>query len=196
MFAESPAPRPQRAGKELVVENERSMMDSNDLRELQAPLKEKYREDPGAAVVTLRARGDLADGAIACKVETGRALGASGAASGDRRQRARRLFGRHAARSAGRLRRRHPEGGGDRDRLQAARRCGRAPRAISISAARSASTSAAPVGFGEIRLSFDARHRRARGSAPHACCKLTERYCVVLQTLRVPPKLTASLSTG
>ena len=39
-------------------------MDSNELRELQAPLKEKYREDPGSAVVTLTARGDLADGAI------------------------------------------------------------------------------------------------------------------------------------
>jgi hypothetical protein len=49
-------------------------MDSTALRELQAPLKDKYRSDPDAAVVTLRARGDLADGAIACKVETGRAL--------------------------------------------------------------------------------------------------------------------------
>jgi hypothetical protein len=50
------------------------VMDSTALRELQAPLKEKYRSEPGAAVVTLKAHGDLADGAIACKVETGRAL--------------------------------------------------------------------------------------------------------------------------
>ena len=49
-------------------------MDSAALREMQAPLKEKYRNDPQAAIVTLRAQGDLADGAIACKVETGRAL--------------------------------------------------------------------------------------------------------------------------
>src|SRR6201998_3226462 len=49
-------------------------MDSTALRELQAPLKDKYRSDPEAAVVTLRAQGDLAEGAIACKVETGRAL--------------------------------------------------------------------------------------------------------------------------
>ena len=49
-------------------------MDSTALRELQAPLKDKYRNDPGAAVVTLKAQGDLSDGAIACKVETGRAL--------------------------------------------------------------------------------------------------------------------------
>src|SRR5215469_17327419 len=52
----------------------RTAMDSTALRELQAPLKDKYRNDPGAAVVTLKARGDLSDGAIACKVETGRAL--------------------------------------------------------------------------------------------------------------------------
>src|SRR3954463_2459777 len=55
-------------------ESERRGMDSTALRELQAPLKEKYRDEPGAALVTLRARGDLAEGAIACKVETGRAL--------------------------------------------------------------------------------------------------------------------------
>src|SRR4051812_47342558 len=55
-------------------ESERRGMDSTALRELQAPLKEKYRDEPGAALVTLRAHGDLAEGAIACKVETGRAL--------------------------------------------------------------------------------------------------------------------------
>ena len=49
-------------------------MDSAGLRELQAPLKEKYRSNPQTAVVALKARGDLADNAIACKVETGRAL--------------------------------------------------------------------------------------------------------------------------
>src|SRR5215471_15039489 len=49
-------------------------MDSAGLRGLQAPLKEKYRDQPDAAVVTLRAHGDLAEDAIACKVDTGRAL--------------------------------------------------------------------------------------------------------------------------
>src|ERR1700751_3271485 len=49
-------------------------MDSAGLRELQAPLKKKYRNDPDAAVVTLRAHGDLAGSAIVCRVETGRAL--------------------------------------------------------------------------------------------------------------------------
>src|SRR5712675_1068952 len=55
-------------------ESERRGMDSTVLRALQAPLKEKYREVPGAALVTLRAKGDLVEGGIACKVETGRAL--------------------------------------------------------------------------------------------------------------------------
>jgi hypothetical protein len=49
-------------------------MDASSLRELQAPLKAAYRERPEAAFVTLRAAGDLAEGAIACKVETGHAL--------------------------------------------------------------------------------------------------------------------------
>jgi hypothetical protein len=49
-------------------------MDSAELRALQAPLKEKYRDEPEAAVVTLRARGDLGGAGIACRVETGRAL--------------------------------------------------------------------------------------------------------------------------
>src|SRR5438046_8204322 len=49
-------------------------MDATALRELQAPLKAKYRAEPDAAVVTLRAEGDLAPGALVCKVDTGRAL--------------------------------------------------------------------------------------------------------------------------
>jgi hypothetical protein len=53
-------------------------MNANELRALQAPIKERYKADPQAAVVTLRAKGTLDDGAIACKVETGRALNAAG----------------------------------------------------------------------------------------------------------------------
>jgi uncharacterized OsmC-like protein len=48
-------------------------MDSTELRALQAPLKEKYRTDPGSAVITLKAQGNIGEG-ISCKVETGRAL--------------------------------------------------------------------------------------------------------------------------
>src|ERR1051326_3539803 len=49
-------------------------MDATSLREMQAPLKAKYRENPEAAFVTLKAEGDLAQGELVCKVETGRAL--------------------------------------------------------------------------------------------------------------------------
>src|SRR5260370_8016676 len=53
-------------------------MDSADLRALQAPIKDRYRREPEAALVTLKARGTLADQSIACKVETGRALASAG----------------------------------------------------------------------------------------------------------------------
>src|ERR671914_2297801 len=53
-------------------------MDANALRELQAPIKERYKEDPASAMITLKARGTLDDQSIACKVETGRALAAAG----------------------------------------------------------------------------------------------------------------------
>ncbi|MCW5774764.1 MAG: OsmC family protein, partial [Rhodospirillaceae bacterium] len=49
-------------------------MDANELRSLQAPLKDKYKQEPGAAVVTLSAQGELDALGIACKVDTGRAL--------------------------------------------------------------------------------------------------------------------------
>ena len=53
-------------------------MDSADLRNMQAPLKEKYKGDPAAAVITLKAKGALDDAHVACKVETGRALAVAG----------------------------------------------------------------------------------------------------------------------
>src|SRR5438067_9232297 len=49
-------------------------MDADELRALQSPLKARYREQPGAALITLRARGSLGAEAVTCKVETGRAL--------------------------------------------------------------------------------------------------------------------------
>ncbi len=53
-------------------------MDATTLRGLQAPLKDKYRNTPDAAVITLKAKGTLDDSSIACKVETGRALAVAG----------------------------------------------------------------------------------------------------------------------
>jgi uncharacterized OsmC-like protein len=53
-------------------------MNSAELRAMQAPIKERYKADPEAGLVTLKARGALDDSAIACKVETGRALALAG----------------------------------------------------------------------------------------------------------------------
>ena len=53
-------------------------MNADELRALQAPLKDRYRNEPGAARVTLRAKGSLDSSSIACKVETGRALAVAG----------------------------------------------------------------------------------------------------------------------
>jgi len=169
-------------------------MNSAELRELQAPLKEKYRADPGAAVVTLRARGDLADGAIACKVETGRALveaglhpatGGSGieACSGDMLLEALVACAGVTLKAVAtainfRLKSGTVSAEGDLDFRG------------TLGVAREA-----PVGFREIRLAFaldtdEPEERR------QSLLKLTERYCVVLQTLRAPPKLAARLSSA
>jgi uncharacterized OsmC-like protein len=169
-------------------------MDSTQLRDLQAPLKDKYRTDPDTAVVTLKARGDLADGAIACKVETGRALVEAGL---------------------------HPATGGSGLEacsgdmlLEALVACaGVTLKAVATAIdfkLRGGSVHAegdldfrgtlgvdrtAPVGFRDIRLTFtldtdEAEDRRAN------LLKLTERYCVVLQTLRNSPTTEAALVSG
>ena len=166
-------------------------MDSTGLRELQAPLKAKYRDDPGSAVVTLRAQGDLAGDAIACKVETGRALieaglhpatGGTGleACSGDMLLEALVACAGVTLKAVAtaidfRLRGGSVSAEGDLDFRG------------TLGVERSA-----PVGFREIRLKFtldtdEPEERR------QSLLKLTERYCVVLQTLRTPPKLQASL---
>jgi uncharacterized OsmC-like protein len=157
-------------------------MDANELKALQAPLKQRYREEPAAAVVTLSASGELGGGEIACSVETGRALARAGL---------------------------HPATGGDGSLacsgdmlLQALVGCaGVTLKAVATALAipiRSGTVRAegdldvrgtlgvakdAPVGFREIRLRFEldsdaTPEQRAR------LIELTERYCVVLQTLR------------
>jgi uncharacterized OsmC-like protein len=168
-------------------------MNSAALRELQAPLKEKYRSDPDAAIVTLRARGDLADGAIACKVETGSALIEAGL---------------------------HPATGGSGIEacsgdmlLEALVACaGVTLKAVATAIdfrLRGGSVSAegdldfrgtlgvertAPVGFREIRLGFTLDTDEPDDRRQNLL-KLTERYCVVLQTLRNSPPVAARLNT-
>jgi uncharacterized OsmC-like protein len=166
-------------------------MDATRLRELQAPLKAKYRDDPAAAVVTLKARGDLADG-LACKVDTGRALVEAGL---------------------------HPATGGSGLQacsgdmlLEALVACAgvtlnAVATALDIKLRRAAVLAegdldfrgtlgvdrTAPVGFRDIRLSFELDSDEPPERID-TLLKLTERYCVVLQTLHRPPPVTARLA--
>jgi len=156
-----------------------------ELRNLQAPLKEAYRAEPERALVTLRAAGHLDDSAVSCHVETGRALVEAGL---------------------------HPATGGtgllacSGDLLlQALVACaGVTLRAVATALAipvRGGQVRAegdldfrgtlgvskdAPVGFQGIRLEF-ALDTDASAEQLATLEKLTERYCVVLQTLRTPP---------
>jgi uncharacterized OsmC-like protein len=162
-------------------------MDADSLRALQAPLKARYREDAGAALITLKANGTLDDANIVCKVDTGRALVEAGL---------------------------HPATGGDGIAacsgdmlLEALVACaGVTVKAVATALGielRGGTVSAegdldfrgtlgvektAPVGFKSIRLSFDL-DTDADAEKLASLRKLTERYCVVYQTLRTPPAI-------
>lgn len=162
-------------------------MNADQLRTLQAPLKASYKDDPGAAKVTLRARGALGVENVSCKVETGKALSVAGL---------------------------HPATGGDGALvcsgdmlLEALVACaGVTLSAVATSLAipvRGGTITAegdldfrgtlgvskeAPVGFSDIRLKFDL-DTDATAEQKATLLKLTERYCVILQTLRVPPRV-------
>ncbi|CAO4177647.1 OsmC family protein [Methylorubrum populi] len=167
-------------------------MDANALRALQAPLKNKYREAPDSAVITLRAKGALDDTSIACKVETGRALAVAGL---------------------------HPATGGSGAELcsgdmllEALVACaGVTVKAVATALEiplKSGTVSAegdldfrgtlgvdkeAPVGFRAIRLTFDLETDAPQEKLDQLL-KLTERYCVVFQTLNHKPELAVSAS--
>jgi uncharacterized OsmC-like protein len=165
-------------------------MNAEELRALQAPLKDRYRKEPGAAVVTLRAQGRLGEG-IACRVDTGKALVEAGL---------------------------HPSTGGSGQQacsgdmlLEALVACaGVTLKAVATALnieLRDAKVLAegdldfrgtlgvakdAPVGFREIRLRF-ALDTDAPAEQRAKLIELTERYCVVLQTIRrSPPVAVAS----
>ena len=167
-------------------------MNSDELRALQAPLKDRYRAEPGAGRVTLRAEGSLDATSIACKVETGRALAVAGL---------------------------HPATGGTGIELcsgdmllEALVACaGVTLKAVATSLGltlRSGQVSAegdldfrgtlgvdkqALVGFTDIRLKF-ALDADATPDQIATLLRLTERYCVVLQTLRRAPTIDASVT--
>ncbi|HXF90049.1 MAG TPA: OsmC family protein [Xanthobacteraceae bacterium] len=167
-------------------------MDAAELRALQAPLKERYRSEPGAALITLKARGTLDDAKIACKVETGRALAVAGL---------------------------HPATGGSGLELcsgdmllEALVACaGVTLKAVATALAipiKSGTVAAegdldfrgtlgvakdAPVGFREIRLRFELDTDAPQDKLDQLL-KLTERYCVVYQTIRSGPPVNIGLS--
>jgi uncharacterized OsmC-like protein len=160
-------------------------MDADQLRSLQAPIKQRYKNDPDAAVITLKAKGTLDDFNIACKIETGRALVIAGL---------------------------HPATGGSGlelcsgDRLlEALIACsGVTLKAVATALAiplKSATVFAegeldfrgtlgvakdAPVGFRQIRLRFDVDTDAPQDKLDQLL-KLTERYCVVYQTIKSGP---------
>ena len=168
-------------------------MDHAELRAVQQPLKDAYRADPQQAVITLRARGKLDEQAIACSVDTGRALAVAGL---------------------------HPATGGDGSLacsgdmlLQALVACaGVTLRAVATSLqvpVRGGTVRAegdldfrgtlgvskeAPVGLTAIRLSFDL-DTDASDEQLATLLSLTERYCVVYQTLARPARLEAAISS-
>ncbi|MBL0933942.1 MAG: OsmC family protein [Rhizobiaceae bacterium] len=165
-------------------------MDSTELKTLQAPLKARYKDDAKAAIVTLKAKGTLDDQSIACKVETGRALemaglhpatGGSGAelCSGDMLLEALVACAGVTLKAVAtalefRLGNARVEAEGDLDFRG------------TLGVARDA-----PVGFQSIRLNFhlDTDEPQERIDA---LLKLTERYCVVFQTINTKPELTVT----
>jgi uncharacterized OsmC-like protein len=166
-------------------------MDTAELRTLQAPLKQQYRDDPDAAVVTLKASGSLGEG-ISCSVDTGRALAEAGL---------------------------HPASGGDGSQLCSGDMLLEALAACAGVTLRAVATSIgvdvrggkvlaegdldfrgtlgvdkeAPVGFRDVRLSFELETDASEDELA-TLLTLTERYCVVLQTLARPPRLSAGIA--
>jgi uncharacterized OsmC-like protein len=166
-------------------------MDADQLRAMQAPLKARYKSEPKAAIVTLKAKGTLDDAGIACKVETGRALAVAGL---------------------------HPATGGSGLELcsgdmllEALVACaGVTLKAVATALdipLRSGRVSAegdldfrgtlgvakdAPVGFAQIRLAFEVESDAPQQKLDQLL-RLTERYCVVYQTLKSGPPVEVKL---
>jgi uncharacterized OsmC-like protein len=162
-------------------------MDSAELRAMQAPYKDKYKSDPEAAIITLKAHGSIDESKIACKVETGRALavaglhpatGGSGAelCSGD-------MLLEALVACAGVTLKAVATALGIQLKAGVVRAEGDLDFRGTLGVAKDA-----PVGFREIRLTFDL-DTEATQEQIDSLIKLTERYCVIFQTLARPPQL-------
>jgi uncharacterized OsmC-like protein len=169
-------------------------MKAAELKALQAPLKERYKGTPQAARITLRAKGSIDDAAIACKVETGRALVVAGL---------------------------HPATGGSGLELcsgdmllEALVACAGVTLKAVATALEVPITSAQVLAEGDLdfrgtlgvdkeaKVGFEAIRLRVEIDSPAAQDKLdqlfrlTERYCVVLQTLKGSASVSASLASS
>jgi uncharacterized OsmC-like protein len=166
-------------------------MDATELRAMQAPLKDRYKGDPRSAFITLKAKGTLDDTNIACKVETGRALAVAGL---------------------------HPATGGSGLELCSGDMLLEALVACAGVTLKAVATAIdiplksgkvsdegdldfrgtlgvakdAPVGFAQIRLTFDVETDAPQEKLDQLL-KLTERYCVVYQTIKSGPPVEVKL---
>lgn len=166
-------------------------MDAAALRAMQAPIKDRYKSDAGAALITLKAKGALDDTSIACKVETGRALAVAGL---------------------------HPATGGSGMELCSGDMLLEALVACAGVTLKAVATALeiplksgqvfaegdldfrgtlgvakdAPVGFRDVRLRFEVETDAPQDKLDQLL-KLTERYCVVYQTIRSGPPVEVSL---
>jgi len=169
-------------------------MDATALRALQAPLKERYKEDPAAAVVTLKAQGSIDDTRVACKVETGRALAIAGLhpatggtgveiCSGDMLLEALVACAGVTLKAVATA-------------LEIPLRAGtvRAEGDIDFRGTLGVDR-AAPVGFRAIRVAIDL-DTDAPQEKVDKLLQLTERYCVVFQTLAGQPQLSIKANRG
>ena len=166
-------------------------MDAAELRAMQAPIKERYKADPAAAVITLKAKGSIENEGLTCKVETGRALAVAGL---------------------------HPASGGSGLELCSGDMLLEALVACAGVTLKSVATAVevplkrgnviaegdldfrgtlgvdkeAPVGFAEIRLRFEVATDAPKDKLD-LLLKLTERYCVVYQTIAKGPPVDIKL---
>jgi len=169
----------------------KTTMDAAELRAMQAPIKDRYKSDPAAAVITLKAKGSIASEGLACKVETGRALAVAGL---------------------------HPASGGSGLELCSGDMLLEALVACAGVTLKSVATAIdvplkqgiviaegdldfrgtlgvdkeAPVGFAEIRVRFEVETDAPQDKLD-LLLKLTERYCVVYQTIKNGPKVSVSM---
>ena len=159
-----------------------------DLRALQKPLKEQYRNDPNASQITLRAKGGQTDVPVSCSVDLGRAIynaeahkgvggGGTGACSGDL------LLGALAACAQITCQMVAAAMGVPTERIEVAVE-GDLDLRGTLGIAKDV-----PVGFAGIRLHFDVDAPKATPEQLRGLREKTEQYCVVMQTLMRPPKL-------